>query len=62
MYYDPLPSSCLDRLNKTVQEVYALGTILGIRGIGRGDQIGSIAERKLADVIVFDALTPNMTG
>ncbi len=45
---------------KTVQEAYALGTIAGARAIGMGDQIGSIATGKFADLIVLDALTPNM--
>lgn len=48
------------RVYKTVQEVYALGTIAGARAIGMQDEIGSIAVGKLADIIVFDALTPNM--
>ncbi|OQV08097.1 hypothetical protein CLAIMM_12416 isoform 2 [Cladophialophora immunda] len=48
------------RVYKTVQEAYALGTIAGARAIGMDDQIGSIAQGKLADIIVFDALTPNM--
>lgn len=48
------------KVYKTVQEVYALGTIAGARAIGLVDQIGSIAEGKLADLIVFDALAPNM--
>ena len=48
------------RVYKTVQEAYALGTVAGARAIGMGDHIGSIAEGKLADIIIFDALTPNM--
>ena len=48
------------RIFKSVQEVYALGTIAGARAIGLDEQVGSIAEGKLADIIVFDALTPNM--
>jgi cytosine/adenosine deaminase-related metal-dependent hydrolase len=48
------------KIYKTVQDVYALGTIAGARAIGMSDKIGSIAEGKLADLIVFDALTPNM--
>ena len=48
------------KVYKTVQEAYALGTIAGAKAIGLGDQIGSITVGKLADLIVFDALTPNM--
>lgn len=48
------------RVYKTVQEAYALGTIAGARAVGMEDQIGSLAVGKLADIVVFDALTPNM--
>lgn len=48
------------RIYKTVQEAYALGTIAGARAVGMADQIGSLAEGKLADVVVFDALSPAM--
>lgn len=48
------------RVNMTVQDVYTLGTIAGARTINMEDKIGSIAEGKLADIVVFDALTPNM--
>lgn len=50
----------LARVYKTVQEAYALGTIKGARAIGFEDQIGSLAVGKLADIIVLDALSPNM--
>ena len=46
------------KINKTVQEAYALGTIQGARAIGMEDQIGSLAVGKLADIVVFDALSP----
>ncbi|KAF5008656.1 hypothetical protein FDECE_5068 [Fusarium decemcellulare] len=39
----------------TVEEAFNLGTIQGARAIGMGDKIGSIAEGKLADLIIFDA-------
>ena len=48
------------RVNKTVQDVYALATIAGARAISMEERIGSLAEGKLADIIAFDALTPNM--
>lgn len=48
------------KVYKTVQEAYALGTIGGARAIGMETQIGSLAPGRLADIIVFDAMTPNM--
>lgn len=48
------------KMYKTVQEAYALGTVQAARGIGMGDQIGSLAVGKLADIIVFDALSSCM--
>ncbi len=48
------------RTYKTVQEAYALGTVQGARALGMGDKIGSLAVGKRADVVVFDALSPNM--
>ena len=48
------------KVSTTVQEVYAKGTIQGARAIGMEDRIGSLAVGKLADIIVFDGLSPNM--
>lgn len=48
------------RISKTVQEAFNLGTIQGARAIGRQDQLGSIAEGKLADLVIFDANTPEL--
>ncbi|KAF4985778.1 hypothetical protein FGRMN_11103 [Fusarium graminum] len=48
------------RISKTVQEVFNLGTIQGARALGRQDQLGSIAEGKLADLVIFDANTPEL--
>ncbi|KAL6253150.1 hypothetical protein RBB50_000871 [Rhinocladiella similis] len=48
------------RVYKTVEEAYALGTMAGARAIGMEHELGSITVGKLADIIVFDALTPNM--
>lgn len=48
------------KIHKTVQDAYTLGTIAGARAIGMEELIGSIAEGKLADIIVIDALSPNM--
>lgn len=47
-------------VNKTVEEAFNLGTINGARAIGMQDKIGSLAVGKLADILVFDALTPSM--
>ncbi|CVK97581.1 related to cytosine deaminase and related metal-dependent hydrolases [Fusarium mangiferae] len=48
------------KISKTVQDVFNLGTIQGARAIGRGTQLGSIAEGKLADLVIFDANTPEL--
>ncbi|KAF5625607.1 cytosine deaminase [Fusarium sp. NRRL 52700] len=48
------------KISKTVQDVYNLGTIQGARAIGRESRLGSIAEGKLADLVVFDANTPEL--
>jgi cytosine/adenosine deaminase-related metal-dependent hydrolase len=48
------------KISKTVQDVFNLGTIQGARAIGRGGQLGSIAEGKLADLVIFDANTPEL--
>lgn len=48
------------KLNHTVQEAYALGTIQGARAVGMEKEIGSLEVGKKADLIVFDALTPSM--
>ncbi|CEI39906.1 unnamed protein product [Fusarium venenatum] len=47
-------------ISKTVQEVFNLGTIQGARAIGMQNQLGSIAEGKLADLVIFDANTPEL--
>ncbi|KAF3073627.1 5-methylthioadenosine/S-adenosylhomocysteine deaminase [Trichoderma lentiforme] len=47
-------------LNLSVQEVFRLGTIGGARAIGMEDQLGSLEEGKLADIVIFDGLTPGM--
>lgn len=48
------------KVNKTVQEAYALGTIQGARAIGLEAEIGSLAVGKKADILIFDALAPSM--
>lgn len=50
------------KVSKTVLEAFNLGTVAGARAVGMEAQIGSLAEGKLADIIVFDALSPAMIG
>ena len=53
---DKMPS----RASPTVEEIFNLGTIQGARAIGMGDQLGSLTEGKLADLVIFDATTPSL--
>ncbi|RMJ05219.1 hypothetical protein CDV36_014117 [Fusarium kuroshium] len=46
--------------SKTVEEAFNLGTIQGARALGMQDQIGSIAEGKLADLVIFDGNSPEL--
>ncbi|KAL1963266.1 hypothetical protein VTN77DRAFT_8489 [Rasamsonia byssochlamydoides] len=48
------------RLDLSVQDVFRLGTIQGARAINMQDQVGSLEEGKLADIVIFDALSPAM--
>jgi cytosine/adenosine deaminase-related metal-dependent hydrolase len=43
-----------------VEDAFNLGTIQGARAIKMEDQIGSLAVGKLADLVIFDALSPAM--
>ncbi|KAF2494325.1 Metallo-dependent hydrolase [Lophium mytilinum] len=45
-----------------VERAFNLGTILGARAVRAQDRIGSLAVGKLADVVVFDAVSPAMVG
>lgn len=45
---------------KTVEEAFNLGTIQGARAVNMENKIGSLAVGKLADVVVFDALSSSM--
>jgi len=47
-------------INKTVEGAFNLGTIQGARAIKMADKIGSLKEGKLADLIIFDAISPGM--
>jgi cytosine/adenosine deaminase-related metal-dependent hydrolase len=48
------------KVYKTVEEAFNLGTIQGARAIGMEDKIGSLAVGKLADIVVFNALSSSM--
>ena len=49
------------KLKRTVEEAFNLGTIMGARAANLGDQIGSLAEGKLADITIFATDSPSMT-
>lgn len=46
--------------NITVQEVYNMGTIGGARAVGMEDSLGSLKEGKLADIVIFEGVSPAM--
>lgn len=41
-----------------MEEAFNLGTIQGARAIGMSSKIGSIAEGKIADLVILDATSP----
>jgi hypothetical protein len=47
-------------LKGTTEQVFNLGTIQGARAVHMEDQTGSLAEGKLADIVIFDASSPGM--
>lgn len=49
------------RLKATVQAAFNLATVRGAKAIGMVNEIGSLHEGKLADIVIFDASTPAMT-
>lgn len=49
-----------EKLKGTTEKVFNLGTIQGARAVHMGDQTGSLAEGKLADIVIFDASSPGM--
>lgn len=46
----------------TVAEAYNLATIRGARAAKMGDRVGSIAEGKQADLVIFSGTSPGMVG
>ena len=44
----------------SVEEAFNLATIRGAHAMKMADQIGSIAEGKLADLVIFDSNSPSM--
>jgi cytosine/adenosine deaminase-related metal-dependent hydrolase len=48
------------KVNKTVEEAFNLGTLGGARAIGMQDKIGTLKPGYLADIVVWDALSPGM--
>src|SRR2546421_4798993 len=46
-------------LKATTEQVFNLGTIQGARAVHM-DRTGSLAEGKLADIVIFDASNPSM--
>ncbi|KAL1845429.1 hypothetical protein Plec18170_009785, partial [Paecilomyces lecythidis] len=47
-------------VNIKVQQAFNLGTIQGAKAVGMEDKIGSLAEGKLADIVIFDTRSPAM--
>jgi cytosine/adenosine deaminase-related metal-dependent hydrolase len=48
------------RIQVNVQEAFQLATIRGARAIHMEDQIGSLEEGKIADLLIWDTLSPSM--
>lgn len=46
------------KLNVSVRDVFRLGTIQGARAVKLQDQIGTLEEGKLADIVIFDGHSP----
>lgn len=49
-------------MHYTVAEAYNLATIRGARAAKMGDRVGSIAEGKQADLVIFSGTSPGMVG
>lgn len=48
------------KVQVNAQQAFQLATIRGARAIKMGDQLGSLEVGKLADIVVFDMLSPGM--
>ena len=48
------------KLKGTAEQVFNMGTIQGARAVHMQDQTGSLAEGKMADIVIFDASSPGM--
>lgn len=49
-----------DETNFTAQEVFNMGTIGAAKTVGMEDSLGSLKEGKLADIVIFDGVSPAM--
>lgn len=47
-------------VNIKLEEAFNLGTIQGAKAVGMENQIGSLQEGKLADIVIFDTRSPAM--
>lgn len=47
-------------IDPSVQDVFQLGTMGGARAINMQDRLGSLQVGKLADIVIFDALSPGL--
>ncbi|KAM0227943.1 hypothetical protein ACHAP5_012078 [Fusarium lateritium] len=48
------------KIQLSSQEVFQLGTIRGAKAINMEDQLGSLEEGKIADLLIWDMLSPGM--
>jgi hypothetical protein len=49
-----------ETIKHTIEQAFNLGTIMGARAAKMGNEIGSLQEGKLADIVIFNPLTPGM--
>lgn len=50
------------KLNRSVEDVFNLGTVKGARALGMADRIGQLKPGMLADLVVYDGTTPALYG
>lgn len=48
------------KIQLSIQEAFQLGTIGGAKAINMEDQLGSLEEGKIADLLIWDMLSPSM--